>query len=570
MSGDALSPVRLEVPEAAIVHRHRGLVGRTVLVSGLTLFSRILGFVREMVSAALFGDGSAVWDAFLTAWRIPNLFRRLLGEGALSTSLQTAITEADGDGGDEAGRRLFLSTVRLITWILLAITVVGMLLVTVLPDVMPLTGWRWLGANPAPVRDLTVRLLPFVLLICLAALCGGALQVRGHFVVPNVAPSVLNVIWIAALVVLWVDSGGADGVKQSGSEGFAHHWQLARFLAWCVLFGGVVQLVYHVPALLRHGLLRPASQEVAAAPATGSASAWAVLRGAIPLAIGAAVYQINVMIDGLMAQGLLSTGGPTALYYANRIQQFPYALIAIAATSSLFPSLKALGHLGRKAELRALHDRSQSAILFLALPSAVGLFVLARPICAVLFEHGNYGPEGVGRMAATLRMLAFALLPAGAVALVGRVYYSLDDFRTPVRISITMLLANIVLNAFFVAVCGMDADGLALATVVTTWGNLLLLLPGLRSRLGLPAGNLPLTRLARMLVASAASGAAAYAAHGLVAMLLGSSGPAADRSALALLAASIVGIASYVTAAALLRLPEVGETRARLARRFGR
>ncbi len=565
-----MSQAHVEVGEARIVHRHRGLVGRTVLVSGLILFSRILGFVREMLSAALFGDGSAVWDAFLTAWRVPNLFRRLLGEGALSTSLQTAITEADGDGGDEAGRRLFLNTVRLMSGILVAITVLGMLLVAAVPDVMPLTGWRWLGADAGPVRDLTVRLLPFVLLICLAALLGGALQVRGHFLVPNLAPAVLNTIWIAALVVLWIECGGAAGLEAAGSEGIEREWELARLLAWWVLFGGLVQILVHVPALLRRGLILP-GPGAAAIPADGPReSAWPVLRAAVPLALGAAVYQVNVMIDGLMAQGLLTTGGPTALYYANRIQQFPFALIAIATTSSIFPSLKALGHLGRGAELRSLHDRSQSGILFLALPSAVGLFVLAGPISSVLFEHGNYGPEGVARMAATLRMLAIALIPAGAVALVARVYYAMNDFRTPVRISIAMLVANVPLNAFFVVVCGMDADGLALATVLTSWGNLLLLLPGLRSRLGLPAGGVPLARLSRMLLAAALSGACAYAAHLVVAALVGRSGPAADRSAMALLAAGLVGIASYVLAAALLRLPEVGETRARLARRFAR
>ena len=143
---------------ADLVGRHRGLFGRTALVSGLTLVSRVLGYVREMISAALFGDRSAVYDAFITAWRVPNLFRRFLGEGALGTSFQTALTEVDGNHGEETGRRLFLDTLRLATLILVGLCLVVMGLARLVPDEMPFTGWRWLGADPEPVRDLVGRL----------------------------------------------------------------------------------------------------------------------------------------------------------------------------------------------------------------------------------------------------------------------------------------------------------------------------------------------------------------------------------------------------------------------------
>lgn len=170
-----------------IVDRHKGLVGRTALVSGLTLLSRILGFVREVLSAALFGDKSAIWDAFVTAWRVPNLFRRFFGEGAISTSLQAALTEADGDGGNEAGRRLFLRTGRTMVLLLLSVSLLAMLGAYIVPD-------AFLGSDPAPVRELIVRLLPFVVLICLAALCAGALNVRGHFATPSLAPALMNLV----------------------------------------------------------------------------------------------------------------------------------------------------------------------------------------------------------------------------------------------------------------------------------------------------------------------------------------------------------------------------------------
>src|SRR5262245_384036 len=145
---------------AHAVARRRGLVARTVLVSGLTLLSRLLGFAREALMAAVFGDRSVISDAFITAWRVPNLFRRLLGEGALSVSLQTAMTKADLERGDAAGRALFRATLRAMTGVLLAVTVLAMLDVYVLPDAIPFTGWAWHGPVPQAVRGLYVRRQP--------------------------------------------------------------------------------------------------------------------------------------------------------------------------------------------------------------------------------------------------------------------------------------------------------------------------------------------------------------------------------------------------------------------------
>ncbi len=554
-----------------IITRHRGLVGRTVLVSGLTLLSRLLGFVREVIMALVFGDSSAVSDAFFTAWRVPNLFRRLFGEGALSTSLQAGLTETDAEGGDEAGRLLFLRTVALMVGVLLVVSALSMLAVAHMPERMPLVGWAWLGADPEPVKDLAVRLMPYVVLVCVAALCGGALQVRGHYAAPNLAPTAMNLVWIGAL--LWV--GAAFGWSQSARGGHADvlgtQWDMARLLAWGVLLGGVVQLVIHVPALSRFGLLR--RRPGAARPKTPGPGPLQVVRRSAPLALGAAVYQINVMIDGLMAEGLLADGGPSALYYANRVQQFPLALVAIAAINAVFPALKARAHLGQREELRRLHDRTQFGVLFLALPAAVGLAVLARPIASVLFEHGNYGAEGVARLAAALQMLALALVPAGAAGLLGRTYIAAGDVRTPVRVSIWMLFVNVALNAILVRGFGMDVDGLTLATAMTSWGNLVWLLVLSRTKLDWPPSEPgALVRIGRMALAATACGVAAFGAHWLVADVL-----VVEWSAgalLALLAAIATGAAAYLLAVHGLAtqgwaVPEWEELLARIRRRMG-
>lgn len=547
-------------PSDPIVDRHSGLVLRTLLVSGLTLTSRILGFVREVLSAAIFGDTSAIYDAFVTAWRVPNLFRRFFGEGAISTALQTAITEADGDGGDEAGRRLFHGTLKLTLGLLVLVCVGTMAIAWVLPDTMPGTGWAWLGADPEPVRELVVRLLPFVVLVCLAALCAGALQVRGHFVTPNLAPVAMNVVWIGALLFIgWTFVWGDEGAPAAPE---ARQMDMARVLAWGALLSGAVQLLVQMPALARFGLLRgPGDGPGSGTPPPAGedervrAGAWTVIKTSAPLALGAAVYQINVMIDGFMAEGLLRDGGPSAHYFANRIQQFPLALIAIAATSAVFPKLKALGHRGRGDELRELHDRAQLSVCFLALPAGVGLFVLAQPIATVLFEHGQYAADGVSRIAAALRMLALALLPAGAVGLVGRCYFSMGDFRTPVRVSIGTLVLNVLLNVLLVVGLDMDVEGLALATAVTSWINLGWLIPGLHRRLGLPRSRIsPWPSLLRMGACAAGAGAAAVGSHRGVASGLGVARP--EASVLALVAAAAAGVAGYLVLASLARVPE--------------
>lgn len=553
-----------------VVERHRGLAARTLLVSLLTLLSRLLGFVRESAMAFIFGDKSALSDAFFTAFRVPNLFRRMFGEGALSTALQSALTEADHERGDQAGRRLFWRISAMTTALLVVITAIAILLIAAAPDRMPFFGFPWFGKDPGPVRDLMVRIFPFLILMCAAALCGGALAVRGHFAVPNFAPSVMNLVWIGTLFWIGAEFGATANAQGSPEEVFLRQWEMARWLVWGLLLGGVLQLLVHVPALRRFGFLGPRRElAVDASSREDRARAWAVVRTTVPLVIGAAVYQINVMIDGLMAEGLLPDGGPTALYYANRTQQFPLALIATAVVNAVFPALKAHAVVGDKAEVRRLHDRTQLWILFLSLPAAVGLGVLALPISSVLYEHGNYGLEGTQRIAVATQVLAFALVPAGAAGLVGRAYVALGDLATPVRVAIVMVIANALLNAFFVVQCGMDVAGLCLATALTTWVSLAWLLAGLRARLGLPPSTRDVSaRIGRMLLAALLSGAFAWAAHRATAQLLGV--VEARRSALALAAGSAAGFLGYLGAVRLLGVAEWNELAQRVRRRLAR
>lgn len=541
--------------ESHVVTRHGRLVRRTALVSALTLISRVLGFVRESISAALFGDKSGIYDAFITAWRVPNMFRRFLGEGAISTSFQTALTEVDADHGDAAGRALFWSTARMLTGLLVALTVVIMALVALMPDVMPGTGWRWLGADPAAVRELTVMLMPFVLFVCLAALVSGGLQVRGVFGAPAWAPAILNVVWLATLGLIVLEFGRVG--PGPDEDGGARHLAMTRWLAWGALASGLAQLLVQLPALRRVGLWRGTK----VALPQGISGPSTVLKRALPLAFGAAVYQVNVMIDGFMAEGLLDNGGPTIHYLANRVQQFPLSLVAIAATSAVFPTLQAHGHLGDRASVRRLHDRTHLAVALVAVPSSVGLAVLALPFSEAVFGHGAFGPDGVARTALTLQMLCLAILPAGATGLVARAYYALGDFKTPVRVSAALLVANVAINTFFLVGLGMDVEGLALATAITSWLNVALLWPGLTRRLGLPASTEAFAGpLLRIGLASLVCGGAAWALHRSTAPFLG--------DGLAVVLAIVGSMLVYGASATALDVPGARDLGQKLRRRF--
>ncbi|TAJ20788.1 MAG: murein biosynthesis integral membrane protein MurJ [Planctomycetota bacterium] len=549
-------------PGAAIVGRHTGLVRRTVLVSLLTLASRVLGMLRETGCSALFGDSSRVLDALVTAWRVPNLFRRLLGEGALSTALQNGMTEADHDGGNERGRALFLATVKLAVLVLIGVCALMMGLVALLPDVDPLFGSAWLGSDPAAMRELSLRLLPFVVFVCVSALMSGALQVRGEFLSSNVASILLNAVWVGLMGWLawrwgWIGAGAVEHTREQ-------EMHLARILSWAALAAGVLQIAVQLPALKRHGLwLFGAVERLPHA----WASAWAVFKQSAPLAFGAAIYQINVTIDGFMAQAMLSDGGATALNNATRVQQLPMGLLAVAATSAVFPLLRAHGHLRQLDALRKLHDQTQLGVLFLALPATFGLVALAEPIAVVLFRHGSYGDAGVERVAAALRVLALVVVPAGMQGLATRCYFALGDLRTPVRVSCVALVLNTVLNIVFVGVLDMDGDGFALATVTASFASVALLWPGLGGRLGLPRGLEELwPRAARMCIAALAAGAAGRGAWELCER---GEQRLAGLAALAALGLAIAaGAAVYFAACRALRIPEWNALWTRVTRRF--
>ncbi|MDE0890691.1 MAG: murein biosynthesis integral membrane protein MurJ [Planctomycetota bacterium] len=524
---------------------------RTFFVAGLTLLSRLVGLAREVISASLFGHNSGIYDAFITAWRIPNLFRKLLGEGALSVALQEGITKADNEDGLAAGAELFQATARFIFAVLLVLCGACMVIAWCLPDTMPFTGAEWLGSDPGAIRELVVRLMPYVVLVCMTALACGALNVRGRFATSSWSPILFNVGWVAALVVV----GMTWGWEIEGERPPEQEMAMVRALGWGVLGAGFLQFAMQIPALKSSGFLLKSDTN-----SVRRGRVKRVLRDAIPLAVGAAVYQLNVLIDGWMAEGMLPDGGPTLYYYANRLQQLPMALISISAATAAFPVLLAQGQRRDLKGMRELHDRTQRGVIYLLLPAAVGLFTLAGPHISALLAHGEFGSEGVVRATPALQYLTLALIPAGAALMATRVYISVGDKRTPVVYSIVSLALNTGLNVLFLGGLDMDIEGLALGTAISSWVHLFLLLQGHR-KLGLPKA-VPGTPslIGKILVASLIMG---LAAHFVDAALVEMWGEIA-----ALCAAILVGAAAYFALAELLKIPIQREFLKRLLGRF--
>jgi putative peptidoglycan lipid II flippase len=541
--------------KADIVKRHRNLGGRTILISTLTLFSRLLGYGRDLLMASLFGGSSPVLDAFITGWRVPNLFRRFLGEGALGVAFQRTLTTTEASDGLEGGRRLFRAIAKLLLPTLVITCGAAMLLVWNMPDRMPITGWPWLGADPGHVRELTVRLMPYLIVVCLTALAVAALNVRGRFTASTWTAPTMNLVWISTLVAVGVIYGWSGPVDPD------RHLAMARVLAGGVLIAGLAQLLVVVRPLWKEGFLGPgvaSSTEVALArPATATAR---VLRDTFPLALGAAAYQVNMMVDGLMAEGLLSDGGPTAQFFANRFHQFPLALGAFAVMTAVFPSLQALVAKGERREARRLHDRAQLTTLFLALPASCGMFVLAEPLVR-LFEHGRFDSTEVARTALALKGLCLAIVPAGACAIAVRAHYAFGATTFIAAISSVVVVVNIAGNLFFVRSLGMDVEGLALGSAVASWLSLGILLVTLRVRYGERSTiNRLGRRIGAMVPGAVAAGLTGGWVHGLLAGWVGNT--------LALLAGSAAGALLYFLLAAAVRPPELDETLARIRRRF--
>ncbi|MGD8562576.1 MAG: murein biosynthesis integral membrane protein MurJ [Desulfarculaceae bacterium] len=512
------------------VTRAAGVVGVA------TLASRIGGFLRDVVIAYFFGAGASA-DAFFVAFRIPNLLRRLFAEGTLTIAFIPVFTEVLRQKGKEEAFLVARSTLALLSLLLLMVCILGVVFAAEVVRVIA-PGFAPGGESYRLAVTLTRWCLPYIFFISLVALAGGVLNSLGHFFAPAAAPLLLNLSIIATAFTL---SSQVDPPVLS--------------LALGVVIGGVAQLLMQAPYLKARGVpLLPAWD--LANPALKR-----IARLMLPAAFGAAVYQLAVFINTLLAS-LLATGSVSYLYYADRLIQFPLGIFAIALSTAVLPSLSRQAADGDIPALVETMGFGLRLTMFINLPAMVGLLVLSQPLVLLLFARGEFGLDSAAATAGAVIGYGAGLWAFAGVRSVVPAFYALKDTRTPVAVAAVSLVVNV---SFSLLLMGPLAHvGLALATSIAGAANLAGLLWLLRRRLGRLDGRRIWRSFQRMALASAVMGMAVAAAAYLPDW--GRAGSWPCRVARPLLAICLGG-GVYLGLAAWLRLPELAELKAVMTRR---
>jgi putative peptidoglycan lipid II flippase len=461
------------------------LVKSTVLVGAMTLVSRVLGLVRDMVIAP-FGVGAGM-DAFFVAFKIPNFTRRLFAEGAFSQAFVPVLTEYKTRCEAAEVKSLVDHVAGTLLGLLGLLVLAGVLASPALVTVFAPGFW----SDPYKF-DLTAYMLrftfPYLLFMALVAFAAGILNSYGRFGVAALTPALLNVVLIGAALVV------APTLEQPMVA-----------VAWAVLLAGLVQLFFLLPALARLRLLpRPRW-------GLNHPGVIKILKLMVPGIIGSSVAQINLLFDTLLASFLV-TGSVSWLYYADRLVEFPLGIFGIALATVILPVLSRAHASESAQEFAGTLDAGLRWVLLIGVPASVGLTLLARPALSTLFEYGNFAGHDVEMAGLALVAYAAGLPGFMLVKVLAPAFYSRQDTRTPVRIAIWSMLANMVMNVVFVVplvvleIPGAHA-GLALATALASYLNAGLLYRQLRRQQVYQPRPGWARMLAQMLVASAAMGA---------------------------------------------------------------
>jgi putative peptidoglycan lipid II flippase len=488
-----------------------------------TVLSRVLGFVRDAAIAWYFGAGYQS-DAFLAAFRIPNLFRRLVGEGTLNAAVVPLLTEARWKGGDREAHALVSSAARSMALLLLAVCGAGMLAAPWIVTLMT-------PGFSASKLDLTITLvrlmLPYLLAAGMLALFMGALNVYGSFAAPALAPAWLNIAMIASLGLIAP--------------------QLQRpviALALGVLIGGAVQLIWLLP-FLRRCWLHPWR----AAP-SGHPALKRMARLMVPAVLGGAVYQINILA-GMMLASLLPEGSISYLYYADRLVEFPLGVVAMAASTAILPSMARDAAAGDPHALRANFEYGFRLVSFVSVPAAAGLILLGEPIVTLLFARGEFNATDVRLTVQAVSYYAIGLWAFSAVRIVVAAFFALQDSRTPVRAAVFSILANLALG--WVLMQPLAHGGMALATSLASVLNLLPLVAALHRKLG----GMDLRAMAASLGKSLLSTAVmAVAVLGVSRLMIRGPGQTSADLVLGLTLSIATGVSIYLAAGLAFGSPE--------------
>jgi putative peptidoglycan lipid II flippase len=423
------------------------------LVSAFTILSRVLGLIRDAAMAARFGNGPLL-DAFTLAFRIPNLARALLGEGALATAFLPAFLTARNEQGRDAAQRLAVAVLMALVSTLTALVVLAELALWGLGRAV---AWP---VDAERLRQLLMILTPYVGLICVTSQLSAILHADGRFGIPAVLPMVLNLVWLIglwAVVPMYVSPDS----------------QLAA-MAWCVVVAGGLQLLLPLAAVRAAGYRYSADWR----------QSWngvrTIVRHMLPVVGGLMITQINVLLDSLIAWGFappasgpqtmawlgnvaypLAPGTASALYFGQRLYQFPLGVFGVALGTVLFPLLAEHAQRGDRVRLRDDFSLGLRLVAAIGIPASAGLMILARPLAAACFQYGAFDADDADETATMIAAYGSGVWAYCGILIVHRGFYALGDRLTPMRVGLAAVTLNLItslLSIWIVAGVGLAAS----------------------------------------------------------------------------------------------------------------
>lgn len=531
---------------------HAQVVRKAGVVSLAVFLSRITGMVREITFAGLFGAGM-VYDAFVAAYRIPNLLRDLLAEGALSSAFVTTYSQTLSEEGAKQANSLSNRLGALLVPVVAVICVAGTVFAPGIVQFL-FPGYLAIEGKFELTVLLTRIMMPFLLFIALAAKAMGVLNSHGKFGIPALASTLSNLTSVAIGLLLGFVLGPKLGFEPIVG------------MALGTLLGGAVQYGCQVPSLRLTGL------RFRLDVALRDPGVRQVLRLMGPATIGVAAVQINVMVNSVFASRLADASGDVMnapvswLAYAFRFMQLPLGLFGVAVASATLPVISREAGAGRIDEFRDTLSRSLGLVFLLTIPSTVGLLVLSQPLIGVVYERGQFAASDTEQTALALAFYCLGLVGYASTKVLAPAFYALDNVRIPMMVSVFSIALNYTLNFVYIEILGWGHWALALSTSLVATLNSILLFVFMRSQIGGVQGRRLLRGGIKIGTASAVMGACCWICARFIEAALGP-GTFVGRLA-ALLVTVPVGVGLIYWLCRLLRVPELELARSAIMARL--
>ena len=562
-------PAAIEEVEVRSTTKQTSVARSAGIVSIAVMFSRVLGLLREVIFAKYFGAGF-LYDAYVVAFRIPNVLRDLFAEGALSVAFVKVFTDYQINKGEKEAWRLASLVLNLLAVVMSVICIVGIIFSK---QFVGLIADGFSPEKAALATTLTQIMFPFIMLVALAALAMGVLNTKGVFGVPASASTVFNIvsIVIGLGVAYWLSGGGwTESNDKTAIPDFASQWAIIG-MAIGTLLGGAAQFLMQIPSLIRVGFR---FSPVLSFADEGVRKVMALMGPAI---IGTSAVQVNVMINTYFVAGI--DGANSWLSYSFRLMQLPIGVFGVAVGTAAIPVMSRLASEGKIKDLRDTISSSMNLVFLLTLPSACGLIILGEPIVRMIYERGKFDAMDTSMTASALAGYSVGLTGYAAIKILSPAFYALNDAKTPMIIALASIGVNLIGSYFlreWLSQYGVTPEtphgyghvGVALATSIVALVNFFALALILRGRLKRLNGRNIIFSFLKIAAASAIMSVAAYTSYHA---LLGHYGSATLMLRIVEAFVPIAaGAVSFVIAAKLLRVAELEQAVGTIRRKFAR